>query len=51
MMKNGIIILKLSKVISIVFQHECDHLDGIIYVDRLKDTKLLDLRMSLTPRK
>jgi peptide deformylase len=25
---------------AIVFQHECDHLDGILYVDRLKDTKL-----------
>lgn len=25
---------------AIVYQHECDHLDGILYVDRLKDTKL-----------
>ncbi len=25
---------------AIVVQHECDHLDGILYVDRLKDTKL-----------
>ena len=33
-----------SKIIegfrAVVYQHECDHLDGIIYVDRLKDTKL-----------
>jgi peptide deformylase len=26
---------------AVVIQHECDHLDGILYVDRLKDTKLL----------
>ncbi|MFN3603261.1 MAG: peptide deformylase [Leptonema sp. (in: bacteria)] len=25
---------------AIVVQHECDHLDGILYVDRLKDTRL-----------
>lgn len=25
---------------AIVFQHECDHLDGVLYVDRLKDIKL-----------
>lgn len=25
---------------AIVYQHECDHLDGILYIDRLKDTKL-----------
>jgi len=26
---------------AVVIQHECDHLDGVLYVDRLKDTKLL----------
>ncbi len=25
---------------AIVVQHECDHLEGILYVDRLKDTRL-----------
>jgi len=25
---------------AVVVQHECDHLDGVLYVDRLKDTKL-----------
>jgi peptide deformylase len=25
---------------AVVYQHECDHLDGVLYVDRLKDTKL-----------
>lgn len=25
---------------AVVFQHECDHLDGVLYVDRLKDTKM-----------
>ncbi|XDD48660.1 peptide deformylase [Leptospira sp. WS92.C1] len=24
---------------AVVYQHECDHLAGILYVDRLKDTK------------
>ena len=25
---------------AVVYQHECDHLDGILYVDRLKDSRL-----------
>lgn len=25
---------------AVVYQHECDHLDGVLYVDRLKDPKL-----------
>lgn len=25
---------------AVVYQHECDHLEGILYVDRLKDPKL-----------
>ena len=25
---------------AVVYQHECDHLDGILYVDRLKDPGL-----------
>ena len=33
-----------SKVIddfnAVVYQHECDHLDGVLYVDRLKSSKL-----------
>ncbi len=24
---------------AVVYQHECDHLDGVLYVDRLKDPK------------
>ncbi|MCB1193836.1 MAG: peptide deformylase [Leptospiraceae bacterium] len=32
---------------AVVYQHECDHLDGIIYVDRLKDTKLFGYLDSL----
>ena len=24
---------------AVVYQHECDHLDGILYVDRLKDSR------------
>jgi peptide deformylase len=25
---------------AVVYQHECDHLEGILYVDRLKDAKM-----------
>ncbi|MDH5654302.1 MAG: peptide deformylase [Spirochaetia bacterium] len=25
---------------AVVYQHECDHLDGILYIDRLKDPKM-----------
>lgn len=25
---------------AVVYQHECDHLDGVLYVDRLKDPKM-----------
>lgn len=31
--------LKLDGYAAIVMQHECDHLDGILYVDRLEDTQ------------
>lgn len=34
----------ISKVVegfpAIVYQHECDHLDGVLYVDRLKSSKM-----------
>lgn len=26
---------------AVVMQHECDHLDGVLFTDRLKDTRLL----------
>ena len=25
---------------AVVYQHECDHLDGVLYIDKLKDPKL-----------
>ncbi|MCB1168637.1 MAG: peptide deformylase, partial [Leptospiraceae bacterium] len=25
---------------AVVYQHECDHLDGVLYVDRLKDPEM-----------
>ena len=31
--------LKVEGFLSTVLQHECDHLDGILYLDRLSDTK------------
>ncbi len=33
--------LELQGFLATVFQHEFDHLDGKLYVDRLKDTRLL----------
>ena len=33
--------LELSGFLATVFQHEFDHLDGRLYVDRLKDSSLL----------
>lgn len=33
--------LELNGFLATVFQHEFDHLDGKLYVDRLKDTRLL----------
>ena len=33
--------IQLEGFLATVFQHELDHLDGILYIDKLKDTKLL----------
>ena len=33
--------LKLAGFLATVFQHEFDHLDGTLYVDRIKDSRLL----------
>ncbi len=32
---------ELSGFPAVVVQHECDHLDGVLFVDRLKDTRML----------
>lgn len=32
--------IELEGFLATVFQHEFDHLDGVLYVDRLKDTRL-----------
>lgn len=32
--------VELEGFLATVFQHEFDHLDGVLYVDRLKDTRL-----------
>ena len=32
--------IELQGFLATVFQHEFDHLDGVLYVDRLKDTRL-----------
>jgi peptide deformylase len=33
--------LELEDFDAIVTQHECDHLDGILFIDRLDDTRQL----------
>ena len=33
--------LELEGFPAVVVQHECDHLDGVLFIDRLKDTRLL----------
>ncbi len=33
--------LELEDFDAIVTQHECDHLDGVLYIDRVKDTQQL----------
>jgi peptide deformylase len=35
---------------AIVLQHECDHLFGVLYVDRLKSTSYLVSMMTLIPQ-
>lgn len=32
---------------AVVYQHECDHLDGVLYVDRLKDPRLFGFNTEL----
>ena len=33
---------------AVVYQHECDHLEGILYIDRLKDPRLFGFNEELT---
>ena len=35
--------IELKGFLATVFQHEFDHLDGILYIDRLKDTRLFSI--------
>ncbi len=30
---------KFNGFVARIFQHECDHLDGLVYLDRIKSTK------------
>ncbi len=41
--------LELQGFLATVFQHEFDHLDGVLYVDRLHDSSLLVFEDQLTP--
>ena len=38
---------KLSGFWARIFQHELDHLDGIVYIDRMKDMKTLMMQREL----
>ena len=40
--------LELQGFLATVFQHELDHLDGTLYVDRIKDPKLLAFEEEFT---
>jgi peptide deformylase len=40
--------LELQGFLATVFQHELDHLDGTLYVDRIKDSKLLSFEEEFT---
>jgi peptide deformylase len=46
--------LELAGFLATVFQHEFDHLDGRLYIDRLRDTRMLafeeEYRRYLAPR-
>lgn len=35
---------------AVVYQHECDHLNGILYIDRLADSRLFGFDDDLDPR-
>jgi len=36
---NSIVEISASGVLAQAFQHECDHLDGLLYLDRLEQTE------------
>jgi peptide deformylase len=40
--------LELQGFLATVFQHELDHLDGTLYIDRVKDSKLLSFEEEFT---
>ncbi|MFT7305703.1 MAG: peptide deformylase, partial [Candidatus Azotimanducaceae bacterium] len=40
--------MELKGFLATVFQHEFDHLDGLLYVDRLKDTRLFSFDTEYT---
>jgi peptide deformylase len=40
--------LELQGFLATVFQHELDHLDGTLYIDRIKDAKLLSFEEEFT---
>jgi peptide deformylase len=40
--------LELRGFLATVFQHELDHLDGTLYIDRIKDSKLLAFEEEFT---
>jgi peptide deformylase len=39
--------LELSGLYARVVQHECDHLDGVLFVDRLSPANLLKIKQDL----
>ncbi len=41
-------VLELKGFLATVFQHEFDHLDGVLYVDRMTDPTKLDVRRGVS---
>lgn len=43
-------IIDAEDYLAVVFQHEIDHLDGILFIDRVKDKSLIKLREKVDPQ-
>ena len=49
-LEGELVVEKASGLWARIFQHEIDHLDGIVYVDRMEDMKMLMTRSEVKKR-
>ena len=42
--KGESVTIEANKLLAVVFQHEIDHLDGILFIERVKDPSLIKLK-------